>query len=147
MSPALAGPWAVFLGCGLEKSEPVSWFSGEADHILPTSVCLVPFSDSPNLDIPSFSPFVLLSVTSPDTCRAASGGQGPWYAWEAPGAVLWLRNPISPRRRGALSYTPSAGQYTCQAGWDESLPTLCCHPGSTQRPCVQLLCIVFLSIP
>lgn len=143
-----AGPWAMFLGCGMEKSGRFPGFQERLTIFSPHHICLpVPFSDSPNLDIPSFSPFVLLSVTSPDTCRAASGGPRPWYAWEAPGAALWLRNPISPRRRRALSYTPSAGQHTRQAGWDESLPMLCCHPGSTQRPCVQLLCIVFLSIP
>lgn len=56
MSPVPAGPWAVFLGGGLKKLEPASWLSGEVDHILPTSVCLIPFSYSPILDIPSFSP-------------------------------------------------------------------------------------------
>lgn len=77
VSPVPGGPWCVFLGCEVEKSETVSWFSGEADHILPTPVCLVP----PLIPTPIpqiFHPFHLLPQPVYDVPRHLSGSPRAW---------------------------------------------------------------------
>lgn len=127
----------MFPGCRVKESEPVSWYSREADQSVPVPVYLVPSSTFDNLDLP---PFQLLPPAA--VCNILRHRPGsPWQPLARGSRAAGLHGVLGGARGRPLSEAPlltGEDERRAAPGPDESLHGLCCYLDSKQRPCVLL---------